>query len=177
METPTDRTDELPVTQVPATLPRAHIGHISLTAQHPTALADFYQATVCPPPAMSCGPLGRRERLGSGSRPRLTHTKRLKPGQHLQRQRAFPSIARRHFVAESPPPLPGSSTLARPACGVGKRLRWSGRWELKQAAEARPRRSPRRRTSARDQRREHPRRSELYMQLCHLGGALRALAP
>lgn len=43
METPTDRTNELPVTRLPSTLPKAHIGHISLTAQHPTALADFYQ--------------------------------------------------------------------------------------------------------------------------------------
>lgn len=42
MEMFEDHTDELRSTQLPA-LPKAHIGHISLTTENPTALAAFYR--------------------------------------------------------------------------------------------------------------------------------------
>lgn len=42
MEMFDDHTDDLRSTQL-QTLPKAHIGHISLTAQNPTALAAFYR--------------------------------------------------------------------------------------------------------------------------------------
>lgn len=41
METTSNNTDELRSTQLPA-LPKAHIGHISLTTENPTAVAAFY---------------------------------------------------------------------------------------------------------------------------------------
>lgn len=43
METIVNHTNEPPVKQALPALPKAHIGHISLPAQNPNALADFYQ--------------------------------------------------------------------------------------------------------------------------------------